>query len=85
MIAIYPGSFDPITLGHLDLINRSSILFDQIIVAVLKNPNKKPLFTIEKRIQQIKDCTIFKYLVMIVISGEVNYLTVIYRRRICHN
>jgi pantetheine-phosphate adenylyltransferase len=57
MIAIYPGSFDPITLGHLDLINRSSILFDQIIVAVLKNPNKKPLFTIEKRIQQIKDCT----------------------------
>jgi len=57
MIAIYAGSFDPITLGHLDLINRSSILFDQIIVAVLKNPNKKPLFTIEKRIQQIKDCT----------------------------
>jgi pantetheine-phosphate adenylyltransferase len=57
MIAIYPGSFDPITLGHLDLIQRSSILFEKVIVAVLKNPNKKPLFTIEKRVSQIKQCT----------------------------
>lgn len=58
MIAIYPGSFDPITLGHLDLINRSSVLFDKIIVAVLKNPHKQPLFTVEKRVQQIRECTI---------------------------
>ncbi|MBL1208902.1 pantetheine-phosphate adenylyltransferase [Geminocystis sp. GBBB08] len=57
MIAIYPGSFDPITLGHLDLIERSSILFEKVIVAVLKNPHKQPFFTVEKRVQQIKKCT----------------------------
>ncbi len=57
MIAIYPGSFDPITLGHLDLIKRSSVLFEKVIVAVLKNPNKKPLFSIEKRVDQIQECT----------------------------
>lgn len=53
MIAIYPGSFDPITLGHLDIIERSSLLFQQVIVAVLRNPNKTPLFTVEKRLEQI--------------------------------
>ncbi|AFZ47153.1 Phosphopantetheine adenylyltransferase [Cyanobacterium stanieri PCC 7202] len=57
MIAIYPGSFDPITLGHLDLIQRGSILFDKVIVAVLKNPNKKPLFSLETRVKQISLCT----------------------------
>lgn len=57
MIAIYPGSFDPITLGHLDLIKRSSKLFEKVIVAVLKNPNKKPMFSLEKRVAQIKKCT----------------------------
>lgn len=57
MIAIYPGSFDPITLGHLDLIKRSSILFEKVIVAVLKNPRKQMLFTVEKRVQQIRECT----------------------------
>lgn len=57
MIAIYPGSFDPITLGHLDLIKRSSILFEKVIVAVLKNPQKQTLFTVEKRVQQIRECT----------------------------
>ncbi len=54
MIAIYPGSFDPITLGHLDIITRSCRLFEQVIVAVLRNPNKIPLFTIEQRIEQIR-------------------------------
>ncbi|MEG3439944.1 pantetheine-phosphate adenylyltransferase [Pannus brasiliensis CCIBt3594] len=57
MIAIYPGSFDPITLGHLDIIERSGNLFDRVIVAVLSNPNKTPLFTVEKRIEQIRYCT----------------------------
>lgn len=57
-IAIYPGSFDPITLGHLDIITRGSTMFDSVIVAVLSNPSKKPLFTVEKRIAQIKQCTI---------------------------
>lgn len=57
MIAIYPGSFDPITLGHLDLIERGSILFEKIVVAVLRNPNKQALFSVEKRIEQIRQCT----------------------------
>ena len=57
MIAIYPGSFDPITLGHLDIIERSVKLFDQVIVAVLSNPSKNPLFSVEKRIYQIREFT----------------------------
>jgi pantetheine-phosphate adenylyltransferase len=54
VIAIYPGSFDPITLGHLDLIQRSSRLFERVIVAVLRNPSKIPLFTVEQRLEQIR-------------------------------
>jgi pantetheine-phosphate adenylyltransferase len=57
VIAIYPGSFDPITLGHLDLIERSEKLFERVIVAVLCNPNKQPLFPVEKRVEQIRYCT----------------------------
>lgn len=57
MIAIYPGSFDPITFGHLDIIERGTQLFDRVIVAVLSNPNKQPLFSVEERIQQIQNCT----------------------------
>lgn len=57
MIAIYPGSFDPVTLGHIDIIERGAKLFDQVIVAVLSNPSKQPLFTAEKRISQITQCT----------------------------
>ena len=57
MIAIYPGSFDPITLGHIDIIERGAKLFDKVIVAVLSNPSKQPLFTVDKRIKQITKCT----------------------------
>jgi pantetheine-phosphate adenylyltransferase len=57
VIAIYPGSFDPITLGHLDVIERGGKLFDQVIVAVLCNPNKQPLFPLPKRVEQIRQCT----------------------------
>ena len=57
IIAIYPGSFDPITLGHLDIIKRGNQLFDKVIVAVLSNPSKQPLFTAARRIEQIKSCT----------------------------
>lgn len=57
MIAIYPGSFDPITLGHLEIILRGAKLFDKVIVAVLSNPSKQPLFTVAKRIEQITQCT----------------------------
>lgn len=54
MIAIYPGSFDPITYGHLDLIKRGALLFDRVIVAVLRNPNKTPLFSVQQRLEQIR-------------------------------
>jgi pantetheine-phosphate adenylyltransferase len=57
MIAVYPGSFDPITLGHLDIIERGSRLFEQVIVAVSHNPHKTPLFSVNQRMQQISDCT----------------------------
>jgi pantetheine-phosphate adenylyltransferase len=57
MIAIYPGSFDPITFGHLDIIERGCKLFEQVVVAVLRNPNKIPLFTVEQRIDQIRYST----------------------------
>ncbi len=57
MIAIYPGSFDPVTLGHLDIIERGDKLFEQVIVAVLCNPSKQPLFTADKRVEQIRQCT----------------------------
>jgi pantetheine-phosphate adenylyltransferase len=56
-IAIYPGSFDPITLGHLDIIERGGKLFSSVIVAVLSNPNKQPLFSVSKRVEQIRQCT----------------------------
>src|SRR5436309_496553 len=48
--AIYPGSFDPLTNGHLDIIERSVRLFDELIVAILTNPQKEPLFTVDERI-----------------------------------
>ena len=48
-IAMYPGSFDPVTNGHLDIIKRSSRMFDKVIVAVLVNSAKTPLFTVEER------------------------------------
>lgn len=57
MIAIYPGSFDPVTLGHIDIVERGAKLFDKVIVAVLSNPSKKPLFSVDKRIEQITQCT----------------------------
>jgi len=56
-IAIYPGSFDPITTGHLDIIKRASCLFDKLIVAVVKNYSKKPLFTTEERMELIRRST----------------------------
>ena len=49
--AIYPGTFDPLTNGHLDLIERGSKIFDELVVAILRNPEKDPLFTLEERIE----------------------------------
>ena len=51
--AIFPGSFDPLTNGHLDIIKRSLPLFDEIIIAVLNNPEKNPMFTVEERCRMI--------------------------------
>jgi pantetheine-phosphate adenylyltransferase len=53
--AIYPGSFDPLTNGHLDLIERASRLFDEVIVALLVNPNKQPFFTVEERVTLLEE------------------------------
>jgi pantetheine-phosphate adenylyltransferase len=53
--AIYPGSFDPITNGHVDIIRRGLRVFDRIIVAVLKNPKKAPLFTTKERVRMIQE------------------------------
>jgi pantetheine-phosphate adenylyltransferase len=55
VIAIYPGSFDPITNGHLDLIERGRTLCDRLIVALLRNESKQPLFTIEERMEMLRE------------------------------
>ena len=54
-IAVYPGSFDPITFGHLDIINRGLRIFDSVVIAVAKNSTKNALFTIEERIELIRE------------------------------
>ncbi len=56
-IAVYPGSFDPITIGHIDIINRATKIFDKVIVLVAKNPSKKYRNSLEDRIAMIKDAT----------------------------
>jgi pantetheine-phosphate adenylyltransferase len=53
--AIYPGSFDPITNGHLDLIQRGSRMFDRLIVSILRNDSKQPLFTVEERMEMLRE------------------------------
>jgi pantetheine-phosphate adenylyltransferase len=53
--AIFPGSFDPLTMGHLDIIERSVDLFDEMIIAVLNNPEKNPFFSVEERCEMIKE------------------------------
>lgn len=54
--AMYPGSFDPVTRGHLDIIKRASRMFDKLIVAVLINSAKTPLFTVEQRVEMLREC-----------------------------
>ena len=53
--AVYPGSFDPVTNGHIDLIQRSAALFDRVIVAILRNTEKIPLFTVEERTEMLEE------------------------------
>jgi len=56
-IAIYPGSFDPVTNGHLDLIERGTKIFQRLIVAVLRNADKDPLFTVAERVEMLRQVT----------------------------
>lgn len=57
-VAVYPGSFDPLTNGHLDIIKRARKVFDKVVVTVLHNPQKNALFTFEERVQMIRDIVI---------------------------
>ena len=54
-VAVYPGSFDPATAGHLDIIYRASKIFDEVIVAVIKNPGKKATFGLDERVKMLKE------------------------------
>ena len=55
--AVYPGSFDPATYGHLDVIRRASVSFDRVVVGVLHNSSKSPLFSVEERVKMLKEVT----------------------------
>ncbi len=57
LVAIYPGSFDPITNGHLDLIERASRLVDRLIVSILRNERKQPLFSVPDRVEMLREVT----------------------------
>ena len=56
-IALYPGTFDPVTFGHIDIMRRALKIFDQLAVAVALNPNKRPLFSLDNRVKFIKEAT----------------------------
>ena len=56
-VAVYPGSFDPVTLGHFDIIERSAKIMDKVIVGVLNNSSKTPLFSVEERVNMLKNLT----------------------------
>ncbi|MDR0963911.1 MAG: pantetheine-phosphate adenylyltransferase [Clostridium sp.] len=53
--AVYPGSFDPVTLGHMDIIRRAAEIFDELTIGVLNNPEKTPLFSVDERVKMLKD------------------------------
>jgi pantetheine-phosphate adenylyltransferase len=57
VLAIYPGSFDPVTNGHLDLIERAAKIFERLVVAVLRNTDKAPLFTLAERVEMLREVT----------------------------
>jgi pantetheine-phosphate adenylyltransferase len=53
-VALYPGSFDPVTRGHLDILDRATLIFDRVVIGVLQNPSKTPLFTTDERVDLIR-------------------------------
>ena len=85
-ICIYPGSFDPVTNGHMDIIKRSAAMFDELIVAVLKNNSKTPLFSSEERVNMLKEAT--KDLPNVVIDSYngllINYCKVFFQDILFH-
>ena len=73
-VAIYPGSFDPITLGHMDIIDRGCGLFDKVVVAVVQSESKKPLFSLDERVRLVKQ--IYKENTNVEVMGFPRQLTV---------
>jgi pantetheine-phosphate adenylyltransferase len=55
LTALCPGTFDPVTMGHLDIVRRASALFEQVVVAVVENPSKEPLFRVEERVDMLRE------------------------------
>ncbi len=76
--AIFPGSFDPLTKGHLDIIERASRLFDELIVVILENSEKKTMFTQEERLRMLKNNT--SHLNNVIVDADTS-LTVIYAKQ----
>ncbi len=72
-VAVYPGSFDPVTLGHLDIIERSSKIFDKVIVAVMYNRNKRPMFDVDERVTLLEIAT--KHIDNVIIDKHEGLLT----------
>jgi pantetheine-phosphate adenylyltransferase len=81
-VGLYPGSFDPFTLGHLDVLERASLIFDKIMVAVLENPSKTPAFTVEERIEMIRESMAGNDKIEV---GSFQGLTVEYAQRVGAN
>ena len=80
--AIYPGSFDPVTYGHIDIITRASRIFDHIIVAVLNNSAKSPLFTVEERVTMLRE--VCAHLPNVEIDSFSGLLVDYARQKNCH-
>ena len=78
-IAIYPGSFDPVTSGHLNIIQRASTIFDKLIVCVMVNAGKNPMFTLEERVELIRRVT--KNLTNVEVDGSSELLADYAKRR----
>jgi pantetheine-phosphate adenylyltransferase len=78
-IAIYPGSFDPITFGHIDIVERATVLFDKVVISIAVNLDKKPLFTLDERREMIQEATVHLPNVEVV---ETEGLMVDFARRI---
>lgn len=82
MRAVYPGTFDPVTYGHIDLIKRACRLFDEVIVAVGHNPDKRPLFTVEERVALLRQAT--RSLPGVVVEGFDSLVVNYVRRKKAH-